>query len=84
MPVNFKLRTIARERELTLLKAHHGGSVVSHNLRFRILYSFYNAYVFNVYGRFVLYLHLHYQVIPKITCVFSKPEYESMPTVEQI
>ncbi len=33
----------------------------------------YNAYVINVYGRFVLYFHLHYQVIPKIACVFSKP-----------
>ncbi len=29
--------------------------------------------VINVYGRFVLYFHLHYQVIPKIACVFSKP-----------
>ncbi len=42
--------------------------------RFHILLSsHYNAYVINVYGRFVLYFHLHYQVIPKIAYVFSKP-----------
>ncbi len=42
--------------------------------RFHILLSsHYNAYVINIYGRFVLYFHLHYQVIPKIAYVFSKP-----------
>ncbi len=38
-----------------------------------ILKNYHYAYVINVYGRFVLYFHLHYQVIPKIACVFSKP-----------
>ncbi len=36
-----------------------------------IIMLYYN--VINVYDRFVLYFHLHYQMIPKIACVFSKP-----------
>ncbi len=62
MPVNFKLRAIARERERERERDTWR--------RFTIDFTFY-AYVINVYGRFVLYFHLHYQVIPKIACVFS-------------
>ncbi len=45
---------------------------------FTIDFTFYKVLIiilmpFNVYGRFVLYFHLHYQVIPKIACMFSKP-----------
>ncbi len=35
--------------------------------------SHYKTYVINVYSRFVLYFHLHYQVTPKIACMFLKP-----------
>ncbi len=37
---------------------------------FRILLSsHYTAYVIHIYGRFVLYFHLHDQAIPEIACV---------------
>ncbi len=59
--------------------------------RFHILYSsHYNAYVINVYGRFVLYFHLHYRWFLKSPASFrSHTKYESscywsMHTVEQI
>ncbi len=81
-PVNFKLRSIARERELRE-RAHP--AVMSFQQRtetqlrtgftidFTSYKSYYNACVINVYGKFLLHFHLHYQVIPKITCAFSKP-----------
>ncbi len=46
------------------------GCTTIHN---KALYKYAIIHSFNVYGRFVLYFHLHYQVIPKIVCMFSKP-----------
>ncbi len=76
------VREQERERELTLLKAHAFESASGWELtlsRYKALLkiwhfikSHYNAYVINVHGRFVPYFHLHYQVIPKIACMFSK------------
>ncbi len=77
IPVNFKVSAIQREkcvRERALLPW-----CAFNNARrgFTIYFTFYKVLiimlVINVYGRFVLNFHLHYQVIPKIACVFSKP-----------
>ncbi len=75
MPVNFKLRERERARELQPWRAFKNALTETRTRRgFTIDFTFYkvlyNAYVSNVYGRFVLYFHLIYQVIPKIACVF--------------
>ncbi len=84
MPVNFKIRTIARERVARERERSRRDALFKNTLTetrarrgFTIDFTFYKVLiiilVINVYGRSVLYFHLHYQVIPKITCVFSKP-----------
>ncbi len=79
MPVNFKLRAIARERE-RVKSAHTRARERERSRRDVLMRLDFTSYkvliimlVINVYGRFVLYFHLHYQVIPNIACVFSKP-----------
>ncbi len=77
MPVNFKLHAIAREREIPSRTRARERELSCLDVLMRLDFTSYKdliiMLVINVYGRFVLYFHLHYQVIPNIACVFSKP-----------
>ncbi len=81
MNIQWSFRAIEREREResATTVAHFQRRTDWNTDKERIYYRFhilesshYNAYVINVYGRFVLYFYLHYQVIPKIACMFLK------------
>ncbi len=63
MPVNFKLHTIPRERERAPAVMHFQQRTQTQARRgftIDIIMSHYNAYVINVYGKCVLYFHLHF------------------------
>ncbi len=85
-------RVRERERESTPAVAHFQKRTDWNTGKERIYYRFHILWssYYNIYARFVLYFHLHYQMITEIASVFLKP-YElqfffnwRMHTFEQI